>query len=191
MSAWSRALLMASLLAVFSQQLQIAVGPQDAISSAPAPARVGRGAPTPISLPTPTMSCRRVVGGNRRPVRVNPRRGRPGQRSAWRCAWGEVISRAGTQGRGICLSGGFFNHRGKRLRPAMRARLIPRHALRQALVDEFAIEGGSRFLSGRFKMLPGTGQVAGAAVEVAECRIEPGQSKSRRRSPWFPRKARP
>src|SRR5262249_48842373 len=39
-------------------------------------------------------------------------------------------------------------------------------------VEEFAIEGGSRFLPGRFEVLPGPGQVAGAAVEVAERRVE-------------------
>src|SRR5262245_47188760 len=46
------------------------------------------------------------------------------------------------------------------------------HALRQAPVEELVIEGRSRFLAGRFEVLPGPGQVAGAAVEVAECRIE-------------------
>jgi hypothetical protein len=45
------------------------------------------------------------------------------------------------------------------------------HALRQAPVEEFVIERGSGFLPGRFEVLPGAGQVAGAAVEVAEGRV--------------------
>src|SRR5262249_17608853 len=46
------------------------------------------------------------------------------------------------------------------------------HALRQAPVDEFAIEWGGRFLSGRFGVLPGAGHVAGAPVYPAGRRVE-------------------
>src|SRR5262249_47849605 len=56
--------------------------------------------------------------------------------------------------------------------PPPTGRAAPRHALRQAPVDEFVVEGRVRFLPGRFEVPPGPLRVAGAAVEFAERRIE-------------------
>src|SRR5260370_25077366 len=42
------------------------------------------------------------------------------------------------------------------------------YALRQAPVDELPVEGRARFLARRFEVLPGTGPVTGAAVELAQ-----------------------
>src|SRR5262249_35413367 len=45
-------------------------------------------------------------------------------------------------------------------------------ALRQATVDEFAVEGGSRFAPGRLKVLPSADRFAGTTVQLAERGVE-------------------
>src|SRR6516162_2686409 len=53
-----------------------------------------------------------------------------------------------------------------------RSPLTRSYAQGQAPIDELAIEGRARFLPSRFELLPGAGQVAGAAVEFAESGVK-------------------
>src|SRR5262249_25480496 len=55
---------------------------------------------------------------------------------------------------------------------ATRRSLAPRHALSQAPVDQFALEGRRGFLSRYLEVLPGAIRFAGPAVELAERRVE-------------------
>jgi hypothetical protein len=49
-----------------------------------------------------------------------------------------------------------------------RVGVIKLNTRRQALVEEFTVEWRVRFFAGGFKVLPGAGQVASAAVKFAE-----------------------